>query len=170
MSVMRPSSDNCTGFGLFPEVLHYNPHYYDLLTRLAWNPAAIEQSAYLDDMVLRRYGADGYKPMRAAFQGLVDTVYGPGGSEEAPYQHRLYPGDVCSGRPSSASTSSPVFLRRPGASARRAEQTLGGKRLGRRFPPVRQRKCSSSTCRCWKRPPRPRTSTRLAIRTGARRT
>ena len=86
--------DNCTGFGLFPEVLHYNPHYYDLITRLAWNPSAIEESAYLDDMLLRRYGADGVKPMREAFQGLVETVYGPGGSADAPYQHRLYPGDV----------------------------------------------------------------------------
>ncbi|MGO8689408.1 MAG: alpha-N-acetylglucosaminidase TIM-barrel domain-containing protein [Thermoguttaceae bacterium] len=85
---------NCTGMGLFPEVMHYSPHYYDLLTRVGWNPAAIELSAYLDDMVLRRYGAEGYKPMRAAFQGLVDTVYGGGGSSEAPYQHRLYPGTV----------------------------------------------------------------------------
>ncbi|RKY04976.1 hypothetical protein DRP77_02310, partial [Candidatus Poribacteria bacterium] len=82
---------NCVGFGLTMEVLHYTVHYYDLLAKLAWSPDEVELPSYLDDLTLRRYGREVFGPMRKAVQALASTVYGPLGSSEARYQHRLYP-------------------------------------------------------------------------------
>lgn len=88
--VTEERARNCVGFGLTTEVLHYNILYYDLLSKLAWNPTGVQLTSFLDDFTLRRYGRNALKTMRPAVQALADSVFGPAGSSEARYQHRLY--------------------------------------------------------------------------------
>lgn len=86
-----PKAAGCRGFGLVNEVLHYNVHYYDFLTRLAWTPRRIRYPAHLDDLALRRYGKQSLSKSKKALRVLADAVYGDWVTSSAMYQHRLYP-------------------------------------------------------------------------------
>jgi hypothetical protein len=60
---------------LVPELTHYNPVFYDFLTRVAWDPREIELKSHLDDMVLRRYGRKSSRALRSAVDDIVAALF-----------------------------------------------------------------------------------------------
>ncbi|MBI2193168.1 MAG: alpha-N-acetylglucosaminidase C-terminal domain-containing protein [Planctomycetes bacterium] len=82
---------NCCGIGIATEVLRYNVHYYDFITRLAWQPGRIDYSKHLADVALRRYGAQNATRGGKALRTLADVVYTDWVTSSAMYQHRMYP-------------------------------------------------------------------------------
>ena len=93
-----------TGLGLAMEATHNNPVFFELVTDQIWNEIT-DVDAWLDAFVTRRYGGPGAwtAPLRAAWQGLLDSIYDARGLRIFPEQ---FNGVI---------TSSPSYARIPEA-------------------------------------------------------
>jgi alpha-N-acetylglucosaminidase len=74
-----PRAGNCRGLCIEPEAIHHNPIAYDLISRLAWNPSAVELPAFLEDYAVRRYGPAAAPGMVRCLRELTASVYGSPG-------------------------------------------------------------------------------------------
>ncbi len=80
---------NCQGIYICPEIIHYNPLYFDLLARLSWNPLSVDTGEYFKEYAVKRYGKESYPKMKKALDHQVKAVHGDMNGSEALYQHRL---------------------------------------------------------------------------------
>ena len=62
--VNDPKTVNCVNYYLNPEIVHHNAVVFDLASELAWNPKAVELDSFIDDYLVRRYGAQAGPSMR----------------------------------------------------------------------------------------------------------
>ena len=69
-------ASRCEAFQIMPEVVEYNHLYYDLATRLAWDPAAVDLNAFLEDYARRRYGGGHARRMSFCLKALAHSVLG----------------------------------------------------------------------------------------------
>jgi alpha-N-acetylglucosaminidase len=74
-----PRAEKCRGLCIEPESIRHNPIAFDLISRLAWNPSAVELSAFLEDYAERRYGRAAAPGMVRCFRELTASVYGSPG-------------------------------------------------------------------------------------------
>ena len=74
--VSDPRASRCEAFQIMPEVIHYNEIYYDLATRLAWNPREVTLHGFLADYARRRYGEECAPTMEQCLRALAESVYG----------------------------------------------------------------------------------------------
>jgi len=65
----------CAGLFMVPELTHANVPFWDLTTRLAWQPGSVEWPAFLEDFVERRYGPAARAPALAAWENVARAVY-----------------------------------------------------------------------------------------------
>jgi len=70
-----PKANLCVGFSMMMEIIHHNYLYYDLVTKLAWNPNGIELDGFLQDYAMRRYGEKSAPKMVECLKELVSSVY-----------------------------------------------------------------------------------------------
>ena len=101
-----PRAEKCRGLCIEPEAIHHNPIAFDLISRLAWDPSAVELSAFLEDYAVRRYGAAAAPGMVRCFRELTASVYGSPGVVCPLYMLRV------TGR---AAPRGKALRRRPGA-------------------------------------------------------
>jgi len=88
-SAQDPKASRCEGISLQPEALRQNHIWFDLLSRLAWNPEKIQLDAFLEDYARRRYGKDAAARMVLALNELVASVYGADDVTPPFYQIRI---------------------------------------------------------------------------------
>ena len=84
-----PKASRCEGISLQPEALRQNHIWFDLLSRLAWNPEKIRLDSFLEDYAKHRYGKDAAAPMVLALKELVASVYGADDVTPPFYQIRI---------------------------------------------------------------------------------
>ncbi len=84
-----PRADKCQGLCIEPEAIRHNPIVFDLVSRLAWDPSAVELSAFLEDYAVRRYGAAAAPGMVRCFRELTECVYGQPGVACPLYMFRV---------------------------------------------------------------------------------
>ena len=77
------------GISLQPEALRQNHIWFDLLSRLAWNPEKIPLDGFLEDYAQRRYGKDAAARMVLVLRKLVASVYGSDDVTPPFYQIRI---------------------------------------------------------------------------------
>lgn len=82
---------HCVGVDLNPEITHYNPVGFHLLTSLAWNPKDVAFDQWLADYVKHRYGEASFARASEAMRLVADAVYSGIDGSEAFYQHRPMP-------------------------------------------------------------------------------
>ncbi len=70
-----PRAERCIGLTLAPEIVHHNYLYFDLVARLAWNPAGVELDGFLEDYAVRRYGDASAEAMTGCLKELSRSVY-----------------------------------------------------------------------------------------------
>jgi alpha-N-acetylglucosaminidase len=102
-----------TGIGLSMEATRNNPVFFELVTDHIWN-AVPDLDAWLDTFVLQRYGGRFTGQLRAAWHGLLDTVYAPDGLRIAPDQFK----GVLTAEPSYTRTPTGPLWYEPAALAR----------------------------------------------------
>ena len=78
-----PKAVHCEGIYHVPEISGHNLLFFDLTTRLAWNPDGVTLENHLDSFVRRRYGRDDVDTMRAAMDSVVAAAYRGGGQVAA---------------------------------------------------------------------------------------
>ena len=88
-SAQDPKASRCEGISLQPEALRQNHIWFDLLSRLAWNPEKMQLDAFLEDYARRRYGKDAAARMVLALNELVASVYGADDVTPPFYQIRI---------------------------------------------------------------------------------
>ncbi|GGP02107.1 alpha-N-acetylglucosaminidase [Nonomuraea glycinis] len=76
-----------TGIGLSMEATRNNPVFFELVTDQIWN-AVPDLGAWLDAFVTQRYGGRFTEELRAAWHGLLATVYTADGLRIAPDQFK----------------------------------------------------------------------------------
>jgi len=81
----NPKGKNCVGLFILPEVVHYNTLYFELAADLQWDPTRVALGEFLDDYCLRRYGSEGARAMRKAFDHLLASSYGTQRRDEPAY-------------------------------------------------------------------------------------
>ncbi len=84
-----PRASSCEGISLQPEALRHNHIWFDLLSRLAWNPGKIQLDSFLEDYAGRRYGKDEAAQMTLALKELAASVYGVDDVTPPFYQLRI---------------------------------------------------------------------------------
>lgn len=82
-----PQAAKCMGIDLTPEVWGYDTIYWDLVTKLGWDPKPITVDGFARDFARRRYDDDTI--LADAVRELITCVYNARGTSEARYQHRL---------------------------------------------------------------------------------
>ncbi|MEK7376049.1 MAG: alpha-N-acetylglucosaminidase TIM-barrel domain-containing protein, partial [Candidatus Margulisiibacteriota bacterium] len=70
-----PKAKNCKQFFLSPEGITYNSMYFDLATKLAWDPKKVNLETYLPDFADRRYGEESSANMVKCWQELIESVH-----------------------------------------------------------------------------------------------
>ncbi|HPO13308.1 MAG TPA: alpha-N-acetylglucosaminidase TIM-barrel domain-containing protein [Candidatus Hydrogenedentes bacterium] len=70
-----PKANKCLGIYHIPETTGHNLIYFDLTTRLAWNPEGVTVAAYLDEYARRRYGVESVERMQPALEALARGVH-----------------------------------------------------------------------------------------------
>jgi alpha-N-acetylglucosaminidase len=83
------NADNCIGFALAMEIIHHNYLYYDLVTKLSWNPEGVELDEFLNDYAVRRYGTKSADTMANCLRELIKSVYGTNDLTSPLYDFRL---------------------------------------------------------------------------------
>lgn len=78
---LKAKGANVVGTGLFPEGIEQNPVYYDLAFDVGTRPGAVDLERWLDDYILRRYGAES-EAARQAWQLLKQSCYAPNRAEQ----------------------------------------------------------------------------------------
>ena len=76
-------------FAIQPESLRHNPLFFELCTKLAWNPKRVEMKEFLNNYAHRRYGKDSAEAMAECMEQLVASVYSINGWPTPLYQVRL---------------------------------------------------------------------------------
>lgn len=71
-----PKADRCLGIYQVPESSGHNIMYFDLTTRLAWNPDGVTVAGYLEEYTRRRYGVETLDAMRLAVEAVARAVHG----------------------------------------------------------------------------------------------
>lgn len=84
-----PKAGRCLGMAVQPEALHHNPIAFDLLSRVGWNPNALDLNGFLADYAVRRYGKDSAPKMVECLKELSASVYGQPGAECPLYMLRI---------------------------------------------------------------------------------
>lgn len=84
-----PRADRCLGVAVQTEAMHHDDIWFDLLARLAWNPAGITLEGFLADYARRRYGPEGAECMEPCLRELADSVYGTDDIGSPLYQTRI---------------------------------------------------------------------------------
>ena len=85
-----PKAVRCSGIRVAPEVLGHNYIFYDLISRLGWNPEAVDIESFLKDYAQRRYGRDSATTMVKCLKELIASVYGSNDGSPPPlYHYRL---------------------------------------------------------------------------------
>ncbi len=97
-----PKASRCEGISLQPEALRHNHIWFDLLSRLAWNPENTRLDSFLADYANRRYGVDAAPTMVRALEELVASVYGVDDVTPPFYQVRITPEGIQGRRKGSA--------------------------------------------------------------------
>jgi len=82
-----PKAARCSGIRIAPEVLGHNYIFYDLISRLGWNPEAVEIESFLKDYAQRRYGKDSAKTMLKCLKELIASVYSSNDGSPPPLYH-----------------------------------------------------------------------------------
>lgn len=90
-----PRAWNCKGVNVQTEVVHHNPLFHDLLSRLAWNPKGISLEAFLPDYAERRFGAAAAPVMLRCLEELTRSVYATPDITSPLYQLRIEEGMLC---------------------------------------------------------------------------
>lgn len=83
-----PRASACRGVNVQTEVVHHNPLFHDLLSRLAWNPKGISLEAFLPEYAERRYGSAA-AAMLPCLQELAQSVYATPDITSPLYQLRI---------------------------------------------------------------------------------
>ena len=65
-------------------------HFFDLIFKLAWNPADVTLEGFLDSTALHRYGPKAAEAGARAMRALQQAVYSDRDSSHARYQKRCY--------------------------------------------------------------------------------
>lgn len=73
------NSEHMKGIGFISEATYDNPVVYELLFEAAWSEEAIDVEKWLDDYVVRRYGAES-ESARTAWNYLLKSVYNKTGN------------------------------------------------------------------------------------------
>ncbi|HUZ46594.1 MAG TPA: alpha-N-acetylglucosaminidase TIM-barrel domain-containing protein [Terriglobia bacterium] len=92
----------CTGFALVNEVSGFNYFYFELATKLGWNPSEVELRSFTHEYAITRYGVRAAEPMQRALNELLASVYSSDAFAKPLYWHRLdgkFNADVWRGRP-----------------------------------------------------------------------
>jgi alpha-N-acetylglucosaminidase len=89
-----PKALRCEGISLQPEALRHNHIWFDLLSRVAWNPEEVRLDTFLADYAARRYGTEAAPSMVRVLQELVASVYGVDDVTPPFYQVRITPGAI----------------------------------------------------------------------------
>jgi alpha-N-acetylglucosaminidase len=84
-----PRANRCQGLCIEPEAIHHNPIAFDLISRLAWDPSAVNLPAFIADYAKRRYGDAACQGMVRCFGELTSSVYGTPGVTCPLYMVRL---------------------------------------------------------------------------------
>lgn len=84
-----PKAKNCKQFFLCPEGVPYNSMYFDLATKLAWDPRKVDLKSYLPDFATRRYGQGSVGNMVKCWQELVESVHSTNRYNDAFYLRPL---------------------------------------------------------------------------------
>jgi len=84
-----PLAHACQGIALQPEALRHDAIWFDLLSRLAWEPGGITLDGFLQDYARRRYGARAAPRMAKALSELAASVYGSDDMWTPLYQRRI---------------------------------------------------------------------------------
>lgn len=88
-TAVDPKAHACQGVAFQPEALRHDAIWFDLLSRLSWNPEGITLESFLEDYARRRYGADAAPRMVPALTELAASVYGTDDMWTPRYQRRL---------------------------------------------------------------------------------
>ncbi len=78
------------GFGNCTELCGTSVHFFDLIFRLAWDPARVTTADFLEDTAKRRYGLADQTIAVKALEALQQAVYSERDSSHARYQKRCY--------------------------------------------------------------------------------
>jgi alpha-N-acetylglucosaminidase len=78
----------CVGFSSTEETIGHNYFYYGFLTKLGWNPSAVELRSYLRDYAVLRYGPNAAPVMLGVLEELLASVYGTDDLTLPGYWHR----------------------------------------------------------------------------------
>lgn len=73
------TAEHMKGIGIIPEATFDNPVIYDLIFDMAWVTEEVDIDAWLDDYVIRRYGAES-DSARRAWDLLKRTIYNRSGN------------------------------------------------------------------------------------------
>ena len=84
-----PKAQKCLGTAVEMEVIHHNHIFYDLLSRLSWNPEKIELNEFLQDYAARRYGEGSAAKMTQCLKELAASVYSTDDARSPLYQYRM---------------------------------------------------------------------------------
>ncbi len=68
-------AENCQYFYLNPEVIRHNFLYYDLVTKLGWDPRKVNLDNFFRDYAIKRYGEKSAENMIRALRELEKSVY-----------------------------------------------------------------------------------------------
>ena len=72
-------AEHMKGIGIISEATYDNPAIYELVFDMAWETEALDVDTWLDDYVVRRYGAES-ESAREAWAIIKDTVYDRSGN------------------------------------------------------------------------------------------
>lgn len=73
--VKDPRGAHCKGMLLTPEIAGANILYFDLATRLAWDPSNLTMESFLREYTSRRYGRESQVNMLESISKLVEAMY-----------------------------------------------------------------------------------------------
>lgn len=78
------------GFGNCTELCGVSLHFFDLIFKLAWDPAKVTLDGFLDETARNRYGEKAAAAGARALRALQQAVYSDRDSSHARYQKRCY--------------------------------------------------------------------------------
>jgi len=85
----KDTAKNCRGFTIMSESNGHNVMFFDLYTRMAWDPAHVEFAGFIKDYCNRRYGAGSVENMVKCYEKLVSVLYKDNNLNENIYQRIL---------------------------------------------------------------------------------
>jgi hypothetical protein len=83
------SARNCRGFTTMSEANGHNVMFFDLYTRMAWDPAQVDFTEFLKDYCDRRYGGESAENMVKCYQEIISVLYKDNNLNENMYQRIL---------------------------------------------------------------------------------